>query len=455
MTATYSAPTSLLSATRGFQGLVYSCLQDVIIKNPILGVTVIDEGTTDPKWVRLETVDLAKMVKVVQADPMANLDGIIEDGHRTEVDQIKTLPLWHVIVITQDTATLNSNQETVSFSIGFFFHHGVGDGISGASFHISFLDALNGLGIESTKVVLAEQNVISIPKSPLLPTLETKCQLPLSVWYTLKKIFTTFVYSPEDPLHWWGPLVTSAAPEQAPIVKLNSFALSHDMVQKLVTKCRSEKCTVNSLISVLIARKLALMYPTHSRFAGNIPFSLRKFTGNTDRDMGCFVSAAGLLFSSEAITPRGYISCASDSSIEASQDVNLWESARACKAYVTASASSMTDQPVGLLKFVKNDYKAYFLGMLGKKRDSAFEVTNIMVVDGGVGVNHGAQATFDRVLFSATPVKQAYPYSVMLATAKNGNMTSTLCWEEGVVENSIALELNRWLETSLREIIRT
>ena len=410
-----------------------------------------DEGTVEPQWVRLESIDLSKIVKIVQADPTSNLDNIIEDGHRTEFEQLETLPLWHIVAVVQDTE-LKANQDTVSFAIGFFFHHGISDGTSGAGFHLSFLEALNGLTTGATKPISKEQGIISVPKLPLLPTVETKFNFPLSIWFTVKMIFTTFVYSAEDPLHWWGPTVTSTPPEKPPTVKLQSFDLPHEMVKSLVAKCRSEGSTVTSLISVLVARKLALMYPAFSRFTASVPIDLRKLTGNTSADMGCFVSDMNPLFSSEAVTPRGYISCASDPAVAASHDTKLWESARASKALMAARASSKTDHSVGLLKFIKDNYAGHFMGYLGKRRQAAFEVTNIMVVDGGAGVNDSSKATFDRVMFSASTPKHGYPYCILLATAKNGSMTSTLAWEEGVMENGEASELIKWLETSLGEI---
>ena len=406
---------------------------------------------------RLETIDLSKIVKFVHADPRSNLDMIIEEGHRKEFDETKTLPLWHVIAISQGTE-LEADQKTASFAIAFFFHHGIGDGTSGAAFHLDFLDALNNLSAKDIKPP-SKQTVISIPNIPLLPTLEMKIQLPLSIWFTIKQLFTTFVYSPEDLLHWWGPTITAIAPEQPPTVKLHSFALPHEMVKTLVAKCHSENSTITSLFSVLVARKLALMYPTHSRFTGSIPFDLRRFTGHTIRDMGCFLSSVSPLFSSESRPPNGYISCATDPSVSLNHDTQLWMNVRACKTFVTTKAASTTDQPVGLLKFIKDDYGSYFLSLLGKNREVAFEVTNIMVVDGGVGDDSGerngntGKATFDRVMFSATTPKHGYPFCVLLATAKNGDLTSTLCWEEGVAEKEEALELSKWLEGSLREII--
>lgn len=424
----------------------------MVSNHPILGVTVIDEDTVEPKWVRLETIDLTKIVSTVEADPNSNLDMAVEEGHRMEFDQLGTLPLWRIIVAVQESKS-TTGQETLSFAIGYFFHHAIGDGISGAAFHLSFLDALNNV---SHGLLGVTETTITVPKTPLLPTIEMSVRFPLSIWFTVKMIFTTFVYSREDPLHWWGPLVTTTPPQHRPTVKVRSFSLPYELVVKLVAQCRKEATTVTALFSVLVARKFALMYPSHSRFTGSIPFSLRKVTGHTVRDMGCFLSGLPLLFSSESKLPSGYISCASDPETSLAQDTKLWESARASKALIISGSSSTVDQPIGLLKFVKNDYKSYFLGMLGKNRDCAFEVTNIGVVDGGADSEHGkngSKATFDQVVFSASTQMQGYPYSVLIATAKNGSLTSTLCWDDGVMEDEEAHGLSRWLEKSIREVV--
>ena len=246
-----------------------------------------------------------------------------------------------------------------------------------------------------------------------------------------------------------------------------------------MSRCREEKTSLTALITVLVARKLAAMYPTHSRFKGSVPFSMRKFTGHTPCDMGALISAVQPYFSSELKPPRGYISCRSASISSTStpcgqsskgrkEDEELWSSARACKLFIENGASSPANQNVGMLHFV-TDFAKYFLGQLGTKRNNAFEVTNIGILDGGVRADRETEGdatsttnneenkvkervTFDRVMFSGSLNTQGEPFLVATATAKNGFMTVAICWATGVVSDEEAADLKMGLEQQLREL---
>lgn len=209
--------------------------------------------------------------------------------------------------------------------------------------------------------------------------------------FTLVQIFKAYVYSPVDPLNWSGPIIRAASP-RPPICITSSFSLPPSAISGLVFLCRQEKTTITALVTVLVARKRAIMYPSHTRFTGTVAFSLRKFTKHSQSDMGCYVSDVKPYFSSEANPPCGYISCRSSSCNETrpanananANDKQLWENARICKKFIEETTSSTHNQMVNMLKFV-TDYPKYFMGLLGTKRPHAFEVSNIGVLDGGVG----------------------------------------------------------------------
>ncbi|KAI9732418.1 MAG: hypothetical protein M1834_001626 [Cirrosporium novae-zelandiae] len=451
--ATYTAPRSILGKTSdsktGFRNLIYSALAETLNTQPILGVTIEDEGSQEPRWVRLETIDLCEIVKFIEEDPNSNPDSWIQAGHREPLDRLEELPVWRVIVAVQGsarTATTDEEREgdTFSFTLAFFCHHAIGDGLSAGAFHLTLLDALNHLlDNPSTLVVTSESTTIPVPKLPLIPTLEMGTPLPISLFYALKKIFQTYIYSPVDPQEWSGPLIDPSGP-RPPICNLRSFTLDPAIVSKLVSRCREEKTSLTALITVLVARKLALMYPTHSRFRGTIPFSMRKFTGHTQQDMGVFVSNAQPYFSSEATPPTGYISCRSPPSSSKENptgpkdDKELWHSARACKSFLNTTTSTPTNQNVGLLGYA-HDLPNYFLGLLGTKRAHAFEVTNIGVLDGGVvdtpnnDFHKKERVTFNKVAFSGSVCTYGDPYCVSVASARGGELSVSVCWDGGVL----------------------
>lgn len=432
VTAVYTAPESLFSKHGGVQDLVYACLASVINDHAILGVTIADEGTPEPKWVRLETIDLGQIVKV-NSDPTLDLDVWINHGHHMPFKTTPDLPLWRVLIAT-DVSGIQSSPGTTTFSVGFVYHHGIGDGLSGAVFHLSFRDALAKLTTSDEQTAI--NPIIPIPKNPLLPTLEMGTKLPLGIWFTLKIIIATFIYKPKDSLLWTGSFISASAP-RPPICNTRSIYFPSTTVSKLLTLCRTNKTTMTGLISVLIARKLALIYPTSTHFAASIPISLRKFTGHTARDMGCFVSDSKALFASEASPAAGYVGCASPFTPPSASDEALWESARQVKKSLDEKAATPKNQGVGLLKFVAGDFIKFFMDSLGTQRTYSFELTNLGGVDGAVG----EAVSFDRVVFSAGGCTFAPPYGFQLVTAKGGDMCLNLKWESGVVRDEDAGEL--------------
>lgn len=452
VTATYSVPRLLLQnfANSGIEVLIYAALKETLNHQPILGVIIDDEGSKEPKWVRLETIDLRENVKVINADPNASPDKWVQDAHRLQFTRPGELPLWRIVVAFQDSALIG-NGAYVPFAVGFFAHHAIADGLSCRAFHLTFLDALNTL-ISSpinTPSSLDEAAIIITPKLPLLPNLEMKATLTVSILFVLLQIFKAYIYHPVDRLNWSGPLISADSP-RPPISNTRSFSLPPSMVSKLVARCRQEKTTVTALVTVLVARKLAIMYPDYKRFTGTVPFSARKFTGHSPKDMGCYVSNIEPYFSSETKPSRGYISCASSSGekVASGDDEQLWNSAQICKKFINNRTSTMHNQNVNLLKFV-SDFPKYFLGLLGTKRHHAFKVSNIGVVDGGVGKEPG-NAMFDRVMFSSAQCTYDTPYFLCLATAKNGFMVVALSWEVGVVGDEEAKDLLGWLEVELK-----
>jgi len=54
------------------------------------------------------------------------------------------------------SGALGDNSADTVFDVGFFYNHAIGDGLSGAAFHLDFLNALNTLGAETTSSKLPE-----------------------------------------------------------------------------------------------------------------------------------------------------------------------------------------------------------------------------------------------------------------------------------------------------------
>jgi hypothetical protein len=452
--ATYTVPRSLLkiSPEDAFKSLIYSALAETLKSQPILGVTIEDEQSMNPKWARLDRIDLRELVKIIQEESPSASVKWIEACHREPLDRIGELPLWRVVIAIQETALTASETGTVSFTMAFFCHHAIADGLSAGAFNLTFLDALNHLIDHPSS--MAYKPIIEVPKLSLVPNLELRTPLPISFLFMLKQIIKNSIYNPDDTLEWSGPPIDANMP-RPPTPNIRSFSLPHTTVNRIISRCREEKTTVTALITILTALWLSATYPQHKRFCGKVPFSLRKFSKHSPRDMGNYVSDAELYFSSETKPARGYISCNTSSTEPTTgNDPKLWEGARECKTMIVERTSTILNQNVGMTRFVSN-YRKLFLGWLGTKRQHAFEVSNIGVLDGGmkVGEENKERATFDRARFSTALCTYGDPYTIFIATAKNGYMTVSLGWATGIVREQEAVGLLEWLETQLRGLV--
>jgi hypothetical protein len=460
--ATYTLPAPALlrplsssDPTGVVQNLIYSALARVIEIQPLLGVVVRDEDSNAPQWRRVKNVQLDEMVTFVDGSS----DAWIEEGHRNVLDRRDELPLWRVIAAVPNP-DVSAQNGTCSFTIGFYFHHGIGDGLSGGAFQLAFLDALKDL--VNRPNLISSNSEVPVSKLPLPPTLEESTPLPITIWFAMKQMVRAYIYCPIDNNEWAGPPITSTAPEHIPLSSTQYFSLQPEVVAKLVATCRAKKTTVTALLTVLTARKLAQMYPNYTRFKGTVPFSMRKFSGYSNRDMGCLVTNVVACFSSEVKPPRGYISCRCTNQMQdigdkfgdvkgnqLAKDDTLWSSTQAVKSFITTGAATPANQMAGMLAYVSNVAKMLFK-KLGSKRDHAFEVTNIGVIDGGA-VSEG-KVFFDKIMFSGSVCTYGNPFAVAVASAKNGWMTIAVRYEEGLLSRSEASDLATYLEERLREL---
>lgn len=442
------------SGPDAFQALVFSCLASVIQPHPILGVTIQDEASPTTTYQRLNTIDFTQIVKIIQQDPEACPDTWLQAGLRQKLDRVDELPVWRIIVAVE-ASSLAQKSSDLKFRLAFFAHHVIADGISCGAFHITFLEALNTHIASSLPI--DDKSIVLVPKQPLVLSLEENAYLPLTIWFMILVLVKEYIYNPIDTLAWSGPAVSSSIPSAPVPVRLRSFALPPAQVTALVQKCRDEGTSVTGLMLVLIARKLGEMFPGHKHFVAGMPMSVRRFTGHGERDMGVFVTSCASYFSSEERPGRGWISCASstntkidDKMSSAGGDLALWDSARKAKQHITTKTSSPKNQVVTMLKFVK-DYRPFFLKKLGDKRESAFELTNITTIDGGLGEEGSGKAWLDRAMFCGGLSTYAAPIVVSVVSVRGGEMNICVTWEEGVVSEEEGNAMTEGLKEGLME----
>ena len=391
-----------------------------------MGITVA--GTLKkPLWVRLKEIDLGKVVEFVKGDSRWILEGKHQVGFSWG-----ELPLWRVVVITPE-----DEESSKRIEVGFFIHHGVGDGKSGFAFHLDFLEALN-----AQSSVEEENNpgtVVQVPKLDLVPSIEEAHPLPLSYWFIASQIIKLILPKSKDKEHWTGALIRS----ERNITHLRLLYLPSSILNSLLQKCRQHNVTLTALLTVNIARALAKVFTNYTRFSCSCALSFRRFTGTGDRAMCLYVSSYTHKFSTNS--SGGYIPC----------DVFSWDAIRSCFNEIQSATASPANQQVGLLKFMDN-YEAFFKGKIGKEREHSFEVSNVGVFDSD-GHREGGRkdgVKMDRILFSqgSNVISAGLVFSI--ASVRDGELGIGMTWQEDVVEKGDAEKVLKELEVELRGLAR-
>jgi len=438
MTASYEIDTRIL-CKHGLDALTFAALRRMIDHHPAMSVSIEDEDSTNPSWVRLPVIDLKRVVRIHtirEGDADTSFRDIIEAAHRVPFEELGDLPLWFVVLIQHPTTSSGGQitSETQTIDVGFFWHHGFGDGVSGVAFHLDFLDALNDLG--KTEVPLPVETLVIPPKLDLLPSLEEAHALPLSIFFLIKQAFKMILPRASDKLLWTGNPLCS----ENNITNLRTLFLPADSLMSLLSLCQENKVTFTSLLIVVIARVLATVYPSFGRFRGKTAISFRRFTGTDNRAMVNYTSSINHIFSSHP--KMGSIHCGGDFS---------WDAVRACCKEIKAATASPKNHGIALLKYL-NDYSSFLRSQIGTKRIDSFEVSNIGVVDGGFDDERN-MARVKRVLFSQSSNVMAPAYVFSVATAKGGDLGIALTWQQGIVDTESVDRVLVALSEELRSII--
>jgi hypothetical protein len=333
------------------------------------------------------------------------------------------------VLIEHHTTSSNdqTTADTKTIEVGFFWHHGIGDGGCGIAFHLDFLDALNNFEIENDVLPVSFERIIIPVKHDLLPSIEEAHPLPLSTFFLLGQLFKSFL--PRSNLLWTGPPLRS----ENNITHLRTLFLPAPVVEALLRLCRENNVTLTPLLIVVIATVLATIYPNYRRFNGKTAMSFRRFTGTDKRAMVNYTSSIHHNFSSNHKT--GFINCGGDFS---------WSAVRACKREINAATASEDNHAIGLLRY-RDNYGSWLQTRMGLKRADSFEVSNIGVMDGGLD-DQSKVAKVKRLLSSQSSNVMGPAYVFSVATAEASDIYRSLDkWSA----NLDSLQVLIWLDRSI------
>jgi hypothetical protein len=396
--------------TLDLQDTVFAALKPVIAAHPALGVTIANEHSPDPSFMRLETIDLSRIVRFTDETVILET---IEDDHQNPFES-ETLPLWRIVV---------SRPAHDSMYVCFFVHHGICDGTSGLAFHRTFQATLNDV---LSNPPVSASSLVDVPVQDMIPPVEA-FPLPISLCF-MGREFIQALRGHDDPKCWRGAPVFATPNHTC----LRLLTLTNAQMTLINQTCHGAGVSFTALLTVLVARSLAKCIPDYPRFNCTTAMSFRRFTNTDQNAMVNYVSSFTHRFS--AAGGSGRVPCGEFS----------WDAVRKCNAEIKAATSSPRNHRVGLLRFVSK-YDGYFLGQVGHQREYSFQISNLGVVD----VPKDGAAGIDKIIFtqSSSVTGSALVYSV--ASVKDGDVIIATTWQKGVVEYDLEERVRETLEMEL------
>jgi len=426
----------VLDLSRGHE-FATKALKHCIKKNPILSAVIVNGSAERPSFGLLETLELSRHIDIRDLDNDLPEDKRIEQILTTVSNEqflsVDRRPPWKVVLSSLPGQDGSATRLLVLFA----YYHSHGDGKSGLAFHRSFLE---GLQDEA-----ARKQTSDMPSSRLQPSMEEAGKLSLSWSYLLAPLLG--VYLPSFLARALGFRASATLPEEGvwcgkdfcfdPTnfrTGLAMVTIDHDIMQDALKRCRSRQTSFTGLLNQLIARALhAELGPEHASklFATQIVVDLRRlFQGkfNDDTMMNC-VSA---YYETIASPPAVYEKWTTPTSA-------IWAAAHNTTAGLVKCASTLHNQPIGLLQYLRN-FRSWTLGQIGKQREASYEISNLVVFDPVLSSFAEKPREFpdpvriEKTVFAQPAAAVGPLLNFNLVTTKGGPLVMTTTWQHGVLD---------------------
>ncbi|KXG50185.1 Alcohol acetyltransferase [Penicillium griseofulvum] len=394
-------------------------LSTLISKHPILSAIPVATDTPNPYFVRLPKIILNEVVTFIKHDVTSpssdwseTLDKVLEEEHNHpfEVKPNTTLPFWRFCV-------LESSNCPESFGLVFMFHHSLMDTKSALSLH----DELEGYMAQYSGPVPSD--TVYSPSLDLIPSLEDLYGLPVSQ----KFLQSQESYTEPSPDSWTG------AVQFRPVkTRFASLWLSEVETKGLIARSKKERTSVTAALQALIATCIFSVLPsTYNTLQGDCAVSLRQFLPEpvTASTLGCYVGSTSTTYHRK-------------SSFD-------WGEARRTKVDIeNAMAQKGSDMSVGYLAFIPNQHQ-WMLQKLGRKRMSAFELSNI---GSSFSSREASKFQCEGMLFSQSSSACSGAMKVSAVTGRDGKLALGFTWQQGAVEADMVEGIKRALKGEIERL---
>lgn len=385
---------------------LFHALRKVVKTHPALGVGVIGEASGAPSFTRLKVIDLSAVVEFLDSD---DLESVFEAQMLRPFDTTLDLPLWRVIVLKNDI-------------VCFAWHHSIGDGMSGLSFHRTLLSSLRAYEEVDRASTDSDTTCITLPPmTQLVPPIEKVTNVSPSWGKLFRVIYELYAPTPwtRGASAWTGnPVKSHDSVSLKTRVKLINF--NPEEVSAFINLCRAHNTTFTAAFHALCISELSRLIMTdHSTtpfktISSSVPFSLREIAG-TSQDVFC--EHLSTLNSYPRVQPDFSWAEAADFGAEL----------RRCQL--------KGGEDIGMLRYLFGQYVSFFKGKLGKKRQGGLEISNLGRFHDEAG---DKDWSIGRMAFVQCDAVVGAALKMNIVGDRAGGVTVGVTWGEGSVADSFA-----------------
>lgn len=451
-----------MAAEHSAQTLVEIALARVIMRLGGLRVSIINENTSHASFVSVPSMDLRDFIEweTVTEGSQAQFDARVLEVTKNRLEQlwpnVATRPPWKLLVVQNSTKDWGQ----VRLDMVFVTHHALADGKSTMVFHNEMLRELNYCPSDRGSGPPAElkDHILSFDQPPVLaPPQQELIQFRISWLFFFKTLWKEFGPSwlkPTPPVEPWAGKAITLEPHR---LNLRLISIEEEVVPKLVTACRAHGATLTAILHVLVLVSVARRVPAEvaPAFSSETPIGLvpwAKLPPGSDVDLTKMLSvlntSSNKVWDAETVADLRRRLSEEDQGLE--EDL-VWPLAATWRAEMkTKLASLPNDDVCGLMDYV-TDWQKRWEGKIGQQRDATWEVSNIGLIKPKPEWGYHTLDVWDiRRSFFTQPAFLAGPgFGVNVTGVERGEVTLTLNWQGGVIDDtivdSVVGDLSTWL----------
>lgn len=405
--------------------------------------TVILNGNTEsPVIATPKTLDLNTHLEIRKADNDVSEDKCIEKLMVQIGDEECTsshiAPPWRVTLVPLKSGPSSGQSRLL---VLYSNYHSHGDGRSGLAFHTSFHAGLVKHFGQANNDYMPIDSVCEAPTMPLLPPIEEGGRMTLSWSFLLSPLLGTYLptsitsflgirtsWLTHEADIWRGKQTTfDPANHTSGLVLLNIEAAT---ISKVLEQCRTKSTTFTGLLHHLISRSLVAPdggAVTEKAFNTGIAIDMRHLFGDRYSRasmMNCVTGYSELVVLDRSLETATW---ATDSSSQ------FWEAARKTSAGLKTASSTLHNQPIGLLQYLK-DFRGWTIGQIGKEREMSYEISNLGAFDPASQKDNGIPAiAVEKAVFSQPGAAAGALLNFNPVSIKGGPLAVTITWQLGVL----------------------